>query len=211
MKNFVDFRLEDGASAERISREVKKKFGANISLWIIRRYRRKRWIPYRKQVETADAALEGTLRRMRAHPEREVREAVIYELIRSLKPEALIRKMTPALLHRRDVEDKRLDTEKEKLAIENKRVENQGKALRAKLREANGSRGRGENRKAVGDEKADPAEIRRRIREIYGLSDDRSPGAPDPIGTGCPGQSGAAAGPTKSGPAPALPGEVAPR
>lgn len=160
---FVDQCFDSGIPGADVGRRVRLKYGVNIPTPTIYSYREKRWALRRRETEAWCREMEAYLELEKRYPEGDMRRAAIFKHLRE---------MTPTQLHRRDVDVKRLQAENEKLAVANKRVENEKKALCSKLQQAEKSRRR-EHRaigKAVSDAKADAAEIRRKIDEIYGLN-----------------------------------------
>jgi hypothetical protein len=205
IQTYVDLRLVDNHRRQcrlvDISRELKTKFGIDIPGATIWHYKNRRWGPQVLEVGALQFVV-GVIRDVLGpdaisdSAQSRIVEALheAFRHVAKLNPEFLLREQRLWADH---------NLRKQALAETARRLELRNRRL---LREG----ARNGKRKADGDEKADPAEIRRRIREIYGLHDAPG-GAGTPACAGADKSVGATAGPTRSGAAPAVPGEVARR
>lgn len=205
VREYVDMRLDHNRRREcrviDISKELKTKFGVNVPRTTIRNYKLQRWVPQVFHVWALQGLMEVIRDVLGLDAISDSAQSRILQALHEAFSSGV--KLNPEFLLR----EQRLwaDHYMRKAALEKT-----GRRMERANREWLRGRGGSENRKAVGDEKADPAEIRRRIREIYGLHD-RPGGAGTPASADADKSVGATAGPTGSGAALAVPGEVARR
>jgi hypothetical protein len=203
VREYVDLRLEDNRRRQcviaDICKELKIKFGVDVPPTTLRNYKYRRWDPMFFDLLMSSLFTDYIVKRLGPDAiSNEVQSRILQSLHEifthgvKLNPEFLLR-------------EERLWADHN---LRKRALENTERRMERADRERFGTGARGGKGKAASHEKADPAEIRRRIREIYGLPDegsaDTSPGPTDLGGR-------ASLGPEANSSAPAVPGQVGPR
>jgi len=92
--------------------------------------------------------------------------AQLWEVLQQMTPKELI------ALRRVQLERERVRVQSKRVGVAAQRTENERRKLKSNLQQMKVRSGRGAQDEAEPRPPADPQEIRRRIREIYGLADD---------------------------------------
>jgi len=162
----IDRRL----SGSKISELYGEKFGKHLASSTIYSYVARRWLPSKIEAEQAVAAAKEFIDLRGAHPE--IPEDVLLRgWLRQREASAGFREgmVDPQVVISAELQMRRLDIEERRIRafearneLEKRRVvmlEKRLAAARQKLGEV------------IRDEKASPAEVRRRIREVFGIFD----------------------------------------
>jgi hypothetical protein len=201
VQQFVDLRLDGNQRREcrvvDISKELKLKFGVDVPRTTIENYKNRRWAPLVYELRVLQQLLRFILKQLGVDALSESAQGRILQALHEAFRRGV--KLNPEFLLR----EQRLWAEHN---LRKRALENTARRMERANRERIRARGRerGEIGKAVSDEKADPAEIRRRIREIYGIYEPVAPESPPFQGA----KPGAGDGSEGDGSSSAVPGPV---
>ena len=162
LRQDIDLLLDRGENSKYVALVVARKYAVPVSERMVQHYRSSRWAVMKLRIESVVATEKGILEIVKQYPEEDRRAAEIHKKLHEMSPE---------LLNRRDIALRRLEVEKQEIEIEKQRAENEKAALELKVQQLERERTseRQEIAQVVGDEKAAADDIRRRIREIYGI------------------------------------------
>jgi hypothetical protein len=197
VQEYVDLRLDANQRREcrvvDISKELKTKFGVDVPRTTIVNYKNRRWAPLVYEMHLLQELIQFILKQLGVDAISDSAQSRILQALHEAFRRGV--KLNPEFLLR----EQRLWAEHN---LRKRALENTARRMERANRERLRARGRGQTGKAVCDEKAGPAEVRRRIREIYGIVDDDEQTAGKAAGP----ESGSRA--TGDGSASAVPGEV---
>jgi hypothetical protein len=168
----VDLMLDGGKTAEQIQAALLEKFGVSVPDRTIANYTERRYRPRKEQWEETLREKSATLEAIKSYGADAYTEAVVMEQL----DEAYRRgeRATMKDLLREARERERLTLDKEALEVEKQRVENEKRKLEIDLQKAQKQidQVKGVIGGVESSEKVSPAEVRRRIRDIFGLADE---------------------------------------
>ena len=172
VQEFVDLRLDENRRRKcrvvDISQALKAKFGVDVPRTTLENYKNRRWAPLVYEVGVLRDLLRFLLKILGVEAISESTQGRILQALHEAFKSGV--KLNPEFLLR-----------EQRLWAEHNLRKRALRSTARRMERANQERIRARQRgmgKADGDEKATPAEIRRRIREIFGLGDDTGRGGP---------------------------------
>jgi hypothetical protein len=165
LRQYVDLRLDAGASGDAIASEVKTKYGFDIPPSTLRAYRVGRWLPSKLRVQSQIERMKAIMAQVEEYGVSNYTRAYIIEkLSESDKPPP-----SSTLLHEQR-ERERLELGREKLRLDAQKVKDAKKAVQLKFRELKANRDKVRKLvKGAGRGQENAQQALKHIREIYGL------------------------------------------
>ena len=157
--------LKSYVTEVEVAARLRAKYNETVRPKTIDNYKQRRMKAEEKRIRKQKEAYQGFMRAVGEEGLDAGAAAQIWEALQRMTPEELI------AVRRLQVERTRVEVLSKRADADAQRAENAKEKLKATLAQLNTSRGRGPGG-ADSDHPADPLEIRRRIREIYGLPND---------------------------------------
>lgn len=120
----VDLVLDKGGTLDQVQRLVKERTGEEVPNQTLSSYKQRRWLVRKQEIENRVRAKEAILEIVKAHPEENLRSALIYEKLEEMEPKDL---------HRRDIDMKRLELDRQKYELGLKELERKNRELQLQV------------------------------------------------------------------------------
>ena len=170
----VDLLLDGGNTAAQVAAAIAEQYKLEIPERTIANYTERRYRPRREQWEETLREKNATMQALKEYGAGSYTEALLMEQMEESFRRGERASMKDLLKEQRERE--RLALDKDELEVRKLEVENEKKALEAKLSDLEKRRQReiaqvqGVIGGAESSEKVDPDQVRKRIQEIFGIS-----------------------------------------